>query len=45
MLPLSLPKQTCKNASFGPKNMGRENRNGIKLVLKVEVGQVNQTLL
>jgi hypothetical protein len=41
MLPLSLPKQICQNASFGLKNMGREDNNGIKLVLKLEFGQGN----
>jgi hypothetical protein len=41
MLPLSLPKQICQNTSFGLKNMGREDMNGIKLVLKLEFGQGN----
>ncbi len=44
MLPLSLPKQICQNTSFGLKNMGREDMNGIKLVLKLEFGQGNWTL-
>jgi hypothetical protein len=35
MFPLSLCKQICKNASLGPINLGRVNRNGIR---RVETG-------
>jgi len=32
----SLPKQSCKNASLGLRSLGRANKNGIRLVLKLE---------
>ncbi len=36
MFLLGLPKQICKNASFGLRSSGRANKNGIRLVLKLE---------
>jgi hypothetical protein len=39
MFPLSLLKYICKNASLGLIDLGRENRNGIRLVLKLEFNQ------
>jgi hypothetical protein len=35
---LNLLKQILKSASLGLKNIGRENNNGIRLVLKLEFG-------
>ncbi len=32
----SLPKHICKNASLGLRNLGRTDKNGIRLVLKLE---------
>jgi hypothetical protein len=37
MFQLSLLKQIYKNASLGPRNLGKEDKNGIRLVLiKIE---------
>ncbi len=41
MFPLSLLNQICKNASLGLRILGREDRNGIRLVLKLEFGDEN----
>jgi hypothetical protein len=37
----NLPKQICINASFGLRSLGRANRNGIGLVLKLEFNPEN----
>jgi hypothetical protein len=44
MFPLNLLEHILKNASLGLKNIGRENNNGIRLMLKLEFGQGNCTL-
>jgi len=41
MFSLSLFKQICKSALLGPRNSGKEDKNGIRLVLKLEFGQEN----
>ncbi len=39
MFLLGMHKKNCKNASHDPKNLGKEGKNGTKLVLNLKLTQ------
>jgi hypothetical protein len=39
----SLPKQICRNASLGLRNLGRVDNNGIRFILKLDFDPKNKT--
>jgi hypothetical protein len=41
MFPSSLPKEVCRNASLGLRSLERIDKNGIRLVLKMEFNLEN----
>jgi hypothetical protein len=40
----NLPKHICRNASFDLRSLGRADKDGIRLVLKLEFDPKNKTL-